>query len=93
MPSGAGRSSNQFIGVFSTVRGCSDSSLVDHELAAVISAFAAYGVVYVPCAAVGAYCDRRDKCFVVGAAFRGAGVRLSAFRMCHCSIVLIVSVL
>jgi hypothetical protein len=57
--------------------------LVDDEPAAVVAAFAANGVVYVPGAAVGADGECRDESFVVCAALRGAGVRLSAFGMCH----------
>lgn len=64
-------------------------SLLDHEFAAIVTAFAANGVVDVPCTAVRADCKCGDESFVVCAAFRRTGVRLSAFRMCHFCIVLI----
>ena len=57
--------------------------LVDDKFTAIVSAFATYSVVDVPCAAVGADSESRDKGFVVSTTFRGSGVRLSAFRMCH----------
>ena len=53
------------------------------QLAAVIATFTTYHVIDVPCAAVGADGQCGGYCFVVGAAFRCTGVRLSAFRMCH----------
>ena len=59
---------------------------LDDLTAAVISALGAYSVEHVPCATVGTQCDGGDQCLVVGAAFRRTGMRLSAFRMCHCSI-------
>ena len=63
--------------------------LLDHEFATIVAAFAANGVVDMPCAAVGADCESGDESFVVCAAFCRTGVRLSAFRMCHFCIVLI----
>ena len=68
-------------------RSGSDSHLVliDHELAAVVTALAAYMVVHMPCSAVGADGESGDQCLVVCAAFRCSCVRLSAFRMCHFS--------
>lgn len=58
--------------------------LFDNYVAAIEATFTAYGVVDVPGAAVGAYGDGGHLSFVVGATFGGAGLRLSAFRMCHC---------
>ena len=49
-------------------------SLFDHEFAAIVSTFAAYGVPDVPGAAVRADCEGRDEGFVVGAAFGRTGV-------------------
>lgn len=71
-------------------RNASDGSLVDHKLASVVAAFSAYSVIKMPCAAIrtDGYCGYQ--CFVMCATLRCAGMRLSAFRMCHCSIVLIV---
>ena len=60
---------------------------VDDELTTIVAAFAANCVIDVPSAAVRADSESRDESFVVCATFRGSGVRLSAFRMCHCSIV------
>ena len=68
----------------------SDLCFLDSDFAAVVAAFAAYVVVHVPCAAVGADSQCGDKSFVVCTTFRCTGMRLSAFRMCHCFIVLIV---
>ncbi len=56
----------------------------DGLLAAIVATFAAYGVVDVPSTAVGAKCKGGGYCFVVCATFSGAGLRLLAFRMCHC---------
>ena len=56
----------------------------DGLLAAVVAAFAAYGVVDVPCTAVGAECQCGGYCLVVGTTLCCTGLRLLAFRMCHC---------
>ena len=66
------------------VRG--EGLFLDDLTAAVVSALGAYSVEHVPCATVGTQCDGGDQCLVVGAAFGRTGMRLSAFRMCHCSI-------
>lgn len=62
----------------------SDCLLDNCLTAAVITAFAANGVVDVPVATVGAKCQRGFYGYVVGAALGGAGLGLFAFRMCHC---------
>ncbi len=63
---------------------CLDSGvLFDHQTATVVSAFAADGVIDVPCATVGAMSDCRHLSLVVSTALRSACLRLFAFRMCH----------
>ncbi len=78
-----------FIKLFVKIKPFLGFSFLDHEFAAIVATFAAYGVVDVPCAAVGADCECGDECFVMSATFSRTGVRLSAFRMCHFFIVLI----
>lgn len=68
----------------------SDVSFLDNLFPAIVAAFATNSVVNVPCATVRTDSQCRDKSFVVCTTFRGAGMRLSSFRMCHCSIVLII---
>lgn len=67
-----------------------DSSLFDSYFATVIATFATYGVVDMPCTAVGAYCQCGSHSFVMGAAFRCTCLRLFTFRMCHCCLSFIV---
>lgn len=57
--------------------------LLDSHFAAIVAAFATNRVVNVPCAAIGADCECRDQSLVVCTTFCRAGMRLSAFRMCH----------
>ena len=64
-------------------RGLLSRALLDGELAAVVAAGAAYGVVDVPSAAVGANCQRGCYGLIVGSALARPGLRLSSFRMCH----------
>lgn len=67
----------------------SDGFVFDDGLfAAIVATFAAYGVVDVPGAAVGAKCKGGGYCLVVGTTFGGAGLGLLAFRMCHCCLIL-----
>ena len=56
----------------------------DCLLATVVTAFTAYGVVDVPCTAVGAKCKGGGYSLVVCTTLGGAGLGLLAFRMCHC---------
>ncbi len=59
------------------------SCLLDYDTAAVETTFAAYGVVDVPCAAVGAYSQSGHLCLVVSSALCCPGLGLFSFRMCH----------
>ena len=61
---------------------------VHHVLATVVTALGAYGVINMPCAAVGALSDGRSHSHVVGAALSGTGLGLSSFRMCHFLVVI-----
>ena len=63
--------------------GLSFLSLLDSQLATIVTAARAYGVVNVVCATVRADSQRRHHGFVMGTTFRLSGVRLSSFRMCH----------
>ena len=60
------------------------SFLYDCQLAAIVAAGGANGVVDVPSAAFGADSERRCYGLVVGSTLEGSGLRLSSFRMCHC---------
>lgn len=59
------------------------SFLYDCQLAAIVAAGGANGVVDVPSAAFGADSERRCYGLVVGSTLEGSGLRLSSFRMCH----------
>ena len=61
--------------------------LIDDEFAAIVTTFTANCVIDMPSAAVGADGECRDESFVVSTTFRGSGMRLSAFRMCHFSMI------
>ena len=60
-----------------------DLIFLDSDFTAIVATFAAYGVVDVPGAAVGAKSQSGSYSLVVGATFGGTGLRLFAFRMCH----------
>ena len=65
-----------------------DGSLFfDGLFAAVVTTFAAYGVVNVPCTAVRTYNQCRGYSFVVSSSLGCSRFRLSSFRMCHFCIV------
>ncbi|OAV67432.1 hypothetical protein Barb4_02467 [Bacteroidales bacterium Barb4] len=62
----------------------------DCQLTSVVAAFTAYGMVKMPCAAVGAYSHCGDDSLVVSSSLGCSCMTLSSFRMCHCLIYLIV---
>ncbi len=67
----------------------SESGFFNHSLlAAVVAAFAAYGVVDMPCTAVRAESQSGRYGLVVSTALCSAGLGLLAFRMCHCFFIL-----
>lgn len=70
LPSGVGR--------------LSDSCFLDGHFATIVATFATYGVVNMPCTTVGADGKCGGYSFVVCTAFRGTGLGLFSFRMCHC---------
>ena len=55
----------------------------DSQLAAIVAAGWAYGVVDVPCTTVRTYGERGGYGRVMGATLEGTGLGLSSFRMCH----------
>ena len=63
------------------------------QLAAVVAARGAYGVIDVVGATVGAYGERGSYCLVMRSALERTSLRLSSFRMCHVLIYLIVIIL
>jgi hypothetical protein len=63
--------------------GLSFLSLLDSQLATIVSAARAYSVVDVMCATVRANSQSRHFSSVMRTTFRLSGVRLSSFRMCH----------
>ena len=63
--------------------GLSFLSLLDSQLATIVTAARAYGVVDVVCATVRADSQSRHLSFVMRTTFRLSSVRLSSFRMCH----------
>ena len=63
--------------------------LLDGELTAVVATSGAYGVVDVPCAAVGADSERGGYGLVVRSALEGSRLGLSSFRMCHFSVIVL----
>ena len=63
------------------------SFLYDCQLAAIVAAGGAYGVVDVPCTTVRTYGERGSYGLVMGATLEGTGLGLSSFRMCHGSFI------
>ena len=57
--------------------------LVDRQFASVVTAFAANGVIYMPCTAIGAEGQSRNRCMIVRSSLAGSCAALSSFRMCH----------
>ena len=62
----------------------------DSQLATIVAAGGAYGVVDVVCTTIGTDSQSRHLSHVMGTTFGLAGVRLSSFRMCHILFVLLV---
>ena len=56
---------------------------LDSNLATIVSAGRAYSVIDMKLSTVGAYCQCRRNCFVVGSSFKGPCLGLSSLWMCH----------
>ena len=66
-------------------RALSESLVLNDSLfAAIVTTFAAHGVIDVPGATVGAECQGGSDSLVVSTTLGRTGLRLFAFRMCHC---------
>lgn len=64
---------------------------LDSNLATIVSAGRAYSVIDMKLSAVGAYCQCRRNCFVVGSSFKGPCLGLSSLWMCHFFVYLLLS--